>query len=192
LLDQLVAPRKSAPELMPTASPSPLARACAIRMASPSHTSTTGSSQSRSTTAGTNSSLMAAMRCLSTWWPVRSVGEYSGSSGCTRTFGNTERSARPTPMTVPPVPTPVTNALGRRPNASSCSRISGPVVLACARTFAWLSNCRGRNTPSCSRAKRSARCTEPTNPPSAADTGTISAPKLVISSERSLLIPSGM
>jgi len=35
---------------------------------------------------------------------------------------------RPTPMIVPPVPTPATNASGNKPRNRNCHQISGPVV----------------------------------------------------------------
>ena len=69
---------KLAPDEIPTASPSSRASFCAIRIASPSQTSTTGSSASSRTIAGMNSSEIPWIRCWPTLWPVRSVGELAG------------------------------------------------------------------------------------------------------------------
>jgi tetratricopeptide (TPR) repeat protein len=43
--------------------------------------------------------------------------------------------AQQAPITVPPVPTPATNASGRSRTADGCRQISGPVVAACASAF---------------------------------------------------------
>jgi hypothetical protein len=54
-------------------------------------------------------------------------------------------SARPTPLTVPPVPTAATKASNRSP--ASAWRISRAVDSAWARGFSGLSNCEGMNAP---------------------------------------------
>ena len=141
---------------------------------------------------GTNSSLMPWMRCLPTLWPVRSVGLSAGSSGCTFTSGTAARRQRPTPMTVPPVPTPATKAVGRKPSASSWRSSSGPVVCRWASTLAALSNWRGWNTRRSSRLSASAWAMAPLKPPCSAVTGTTVAPSDWITSSRSRLIQSGM
>ncbi len=79
------APSRFAPELMPTAMPSSFARRCDITIASPSQTSRIRRAPASFTIDGTNSSLMPWMRCRPTLWPVRSVGEFAGSSGCAAT-----------------------------------------------------------------------------------------------------------
>ncbi len=101
---------------------------------------------------GMNSSEMPWMRCLPTLCPAVSVGELAGSSGWTRTPGRWARRKRPTPMTVPPVPTPATKASGVRPWKRSCHQISGPVACTCAVTLSSLENWRGRKAPGVRRA----------------------------------------
>ena len=99
---------------------------------------------------------------------------------------------RPTPMTVPPVPTPATNASGVRRCPCSCSQISGPVPVTCASTLASFENWCGRNVRGLAVLQASARAMLPRKPPSALLTSTTDAPKLEISAMRSLLIQSGM
>ena len=85
-----------------------------MMMAPPSSTPITPSIAARSTIGGMNSSEIPCMRCFPTLHPVESVGEFAGSSGWTLTPGRRERRKRPTPITVPPVPTPATNASASR------------------------------------------------------------------------------
>jgi len=98
----------------------------------------------------------------------KSVGELAGSMGCNRIPGRTERRNRPAPISVPPVPTPATNAAGVIPWTWSCHQISGPVVASCAAQLSSLANCRGRNAPGVTAASASAFSILPRNPPSAA------------------------
>ena len=95
-------------------------------------------------------------------------------------------------MTVPPVPTPATNASGVSPLLRNWYQISGPVVVKCASTFASLENWRGRKTFFSRAASSSDMRMLPRNPPCARLTGTIDAPKLEMRAMRSLLIQSGM
>ena len=66
---------------------------------------------------GTNPSLMPSMRCLPTS-PHMSVHDSLGSTPMTAQSGLTARNACPTPMSVPPVPTPAMTAPGRTPSGS--------------------------------------------------------------------------
>ena len=95
-------------------------------------------------------------------------------------------------MTVPPVPTPATNASGLRPCPCNCSQISGPVPVKCASMLASFENWCGRKVRGLASFMASARAIEPRKPPSALLTSTTEAPKLEISAMRSLLIQSGM
>ena len=185
------APRKFAPDEMPTPRPSSRASFCAIRIASPSSTAMISSRKARSRIGGTNSSEIPWMRCLPTLHPADSVGELAGSSGWIFTPGTDRFRKRPTPMTVPPVPTPAMNASGFSPCSRSCQRSSGPVVASCAAQLSSFENCRGRKAPF-DPAHSSARRMLPRKPPSAWLTRWMSAPKLRIKSIRSRLIQSGM
>ena len=81
--------------------------------------------------------------------PFESRGEEAGSTAMTRTSGQTRFRYRAAPVSVPPVPTPATNA----PTLSLKSRaISGPVVFSWARAFSGLSNWPGMIAPGSSRA----------------------------------------
>jgi hypothetical protein len=67
--------------------------------------------------------------------------------------GFTRLRKRPTPVIVPPVPTPATNT---SIPPSVCSQISGPVVASCVSGFTWLKYWFGWNAPGISLARRSA------------------------------------
>ena len=93
----------------------------------------------------------------------------------------------PTPVIVPPVPTPATK-ISTSPPVSS--HISGPVVFLCASGLERFSNCPGIKLPSVSPASSSAFSIAPFIPllPSVR---TISAPYALIIFLRSTLIVSG-
>ena len=88
----------------------------------------------------------------------------AGSTATTRTSGRSRLRTRPTPVMVPPVPTPATNATRSSPTAS---RISRAVVRSCDAGLAAFSNCRGMKAPRRLRAICSARATAPAIPCSA-------------------------
>ena len=62
--------------------------------------------------------------------PPDRTGDRAGSTPTTRTPGSRSLSTEPTPVTVPPVPTPATNTCTR---SSVASRISSAVVRRLAR-----------------------------------------------------------
>jgi hypothetical protein len=63
--------------------------------------------------------------------------EPTGSASTMRTPGTAARRHGPTPVIVPPVPAPATNAPTRPP---VCSRISTPVVSSCTRDVGGVAN----------------------------------------------------
>ena len=76
--------------------------------------------------------------------PPESTAEPRGSTATTCRLGLTcSRRYSPTPVIVPPVPTPATSTSTR---PSSARAISGPVVRRCASGLAGLENWSGRNT----------------------------------------------
>ena len=118
----------------------------------------TSLSTDRSRIAGTKPAPMPSMRC-SPAVPPDSTALFSGSTATMRTSGRLARSTCPTPVIVPPVPTPWTNASGTR--LPSCARISGPVVRRCASTLAGFWNCIGMNEWGLLRQISLARSTAP-------------------------------
>ena len=79
----------------------------------------------------------------------------------TRTPGRRSLSTWPTPVSVPPVPTPATNASTSPPVSS---QISSAVVRRCASGLAAFSNCCGTNASPSSAASSTARFTAPVMP----------------------------
>ena len=71
--------------------------------------------------------------------PFVSSGLDSGSTATTSVPGLRARSTRPTPVTVPPVPTPATKAS----SSGTCASSSSAVVASCTAGFAAFSNCFG-------------------------------------------------
>ncbi len=109
---------------------------------------------------GTKPSEMPSIWCRATS-PHRMVRDSEGSIANRRTFGLTARRAWPTPIRVPPVPTPCTKASGRRPSGS-WRRISWPSHSRFSSTFHSFSNWPGKKKPGCrpsSRARSSASLT---------------------------------
>ena len=146
-------------------------------------TATTASSSSSFTIGGMNSSEMPWMRCWPTLWPVESVGRVRRLERVDAHRGRCARAgSAPTPMTVPPVPTPATNASGLEPDlrelrpdlrpGRSAVRLDVGVVRELARQEDV-----GVARP---QAPRPARCCRGSRL-CAALTGTIAAPKLAIS-----------
>ena len=94
----------------------------------------------------------------------------------------------PTPVTVPPVPTPETNA--SKPRLPKTSTISFPVFCSCTIGLAGLLNCKGMKYP-CSSANAVAFAIAPFIP-SAPGVNNKSAPYACINLRRSILIVSGI
>ena len=77
--------------------------------------------------------------------PPDSTADVLGSTATIRQSGLRSLRNSPTPVIVPPVPTPATNTSTRPPVAS---QISGPVVRRWISGLAGLENWSGRNTSS--------------------------------------------
>ncbi len=118
---------------------------------------------------------------------VRS-GESFGSTATICTPGTRSLRTWPTPVMVPPVPTPATNT-STWPSVSR--RISSAVVFRWIAAFAGVSNWWARIAPGVSATICSARETAPFMP-SGPGVRTISAPNARISARRSTLIVSGI
>src|SRR5262245_43963883 len=101
--------------------------------------------------------------------------------------GRRSRSTSPTPVMVPPVPTPATNAS----TSGSCWRISGPVVRRCTSGFAGFVNCCGMYQSGCSASSSSARRMAPCMPFVSGVSSRV-APYAIRSARRSSLMVSGM
>ena len=100
----------------------------AASSASSSPTAMISSITERSSTSGTNPAPIPWILCGPGWPPER-TGELAGSTATTSVSGERSFSIRPTPVIVPPVPTPLTKA----PISPSVSRqISSAVVRRCA------------------------------------------------------------
>jgi len=147
-----------APAEMPTSSPSRRASSSLVRWASASEMVRTSLSTERSRMPGTNPAPMPSIRC-SPGGPPDRTALLSGSTATMRTSGRLARSTRPTPVMVPPVPTPWMNASGTR--LPSWARISGPVVLTWASTLAGLLNCWGMKACGLPAQISAARSTAP-------------------------------
>ena len=114
----------------------------------------TSSSSSRLSTGGTKPAPMPWMRC-GPGGPPESTAEPRGSTATTRRRGLTcSRRYSPTPVIVPPVPTPATSTSTR---PSSARSISGPVVRRWASGLAGLENWSGRNTSALARHRARGR-----------------------------------
>ena len=87
--------------------------------------------------------------------PLPRIGALSGSQAITSTSGRSAFSTRATPLSVPPVPVPVTKASRRRP--AKAARISRAVVRAWMSALASFSNWRARNQPCFSASSRGLR-----------------------------------
>jgi hypothetical protein len=106
----------------------------------------------------------------------------SGSVAMICTSGRAALITCPAPVSVPPVPQPVTQQSSRR--LAKSRRISGPVVLRWYSGLAGFSNWRARNQP-CFSASSSARFTMPL-PRSAAGVRITFAPSARITLRRSI------
>ena len=93
--------------------------------------------------------------------PPESTGEESGSTAATFTAAFCDLRYRPTPVTVPPVPTPATNQ-SILPSVSA--QISGPVVSKCALGLAGFTNWPGTKPPGICLASSSALAIAPFMP----------------------------
>ena len=105
--------------------------------------------------------------------PPESTADLAGSTAMTRTAGSLSLSTSPTPVIVPPVPTPATKA-SRRPSVAS--RISSAVVRRWISGLDGFWNCCGMKYSGCSRHSSWAANTAPLIP-SMAGVRWISAPK---------------
>ena len=113
-----------APAEIPASTPSCSAASRAVSSASSSPTETISSITARSSTAGTKPAPIPWILC-GPGAPPESTGELAGSTATTSASGARSFSIRPTPVIVPPVPTPATKA----PICPSVSRqISSAVV----------------------------------------------------------------
>lgn len=100
----------------------------------------------------------------SPWLPLTpplSTGEPAGSTATIFTAGFFPFRYSPTPVTVPPVPTPATK---KSIFPSVSSQISGPVVSRWAAGLAGLSNCPGTKLPGIPFANSSALAMAPAMP----------------------------
>jgi hypothetical protein len=119
--------------------------------------------------------------------PPDRTAAFLGSTAIILTEGFFSFSASPTPVIVPPVPTPATTA-STCPSVSS--QISRAVVALWAAGFAGFSNCCSITAPGISPAIRRARSTASSiNVPGVLTT---SAPNPRSSATRSRLIDSGI
>ncbi len=105
-------------------------------------------------------------------FPPLSRGEPAGSTATILTAGFRAFRYSPTPVTVPPVPTPATK-MSTFPSVSS--QISGPVEALWAAGLAGFTNCPGMKPPGISFASSSAFSMAPFMPP-APSVRTSSAP----------------
>ena len=151
----------AAPAETPTRSPSRSAVCLAVVSASSSPTGITSSITERSRTSGTKPGPMPWILC-GPGSPPASTAEVSGSTATTRTPGRRSFSTWPTPVIVPPVPTPQTSA---STSPSRSRQISSAVVVRWTSGFAGLENCWGMK-PSRSATMRRASSTASLMPPS--------------------------
>ena len=93
--------------------------------------------------------------------PSVRTGEADGSTATTLTPGLRDLRYLPTPVTVPPVPTPATK-MSTLPSVSS--QISGPVVRKWASGLAWFTNWPGMKLFGSSAASSSAFAMAPCMP----------------------------
>ena len=109
------APHTAAPHDIPASTPSRRAQRHAVSIASSSSTAMTSSISSRLSTAGTKPAPMPWILC-GPGGPPDSTAEVRGSTAttCSRVA---LRAPRPTPVIVPPVPTPATNTSTRPSSA---------------------------------------------------------------------------
>ena len=128
-----------APAETPTSSPSSRASRSAVVIASSSRTWTSSSTTARLKTPGTNEAPIPWMPWTPNF-PPASTGEFAGSTATIRTPLTFSRSTSPTPVIVPPVPTPATKASSWPPVAS---RISSAVVRRWTSGLAGFWNCCG-------------------------------------------------
>ncbi len=114
------------PEEMPQKMPSFDASAREVWIASSSATGRISSATERSSTAGTKSGVQPWILCGLNSAPVSNDAP-AGSVTTMRVSGRAFLMMSPAPVSVPPVPQPVTQKSSRLPAKSR--RISGPVVL---------------------------------------------------------------
>ena len=151
---------RAAPQEIPPAMPSARASSRAVRKASSSVTGMTSSITLRSRTSGTKPAPMPWILC-GPLAPPESTGEAAGSTPTTRTDGRRALSTWPTPVIVPPVPTPATK-MSTRPSVSA--QISSAVVRRCTSGLAGLRNCCSITAPGVAATICSARAMAPAMP----------------------------
>ncbi len=140
---------------------------------------------SRLRTGGTKPAPMPWILCGPGTRP-ESTAEVAGSTATTCSFGLRSLRTSPTPVIVPPVPTPQTRTSTL---PSSASHSSGPVVRRWASGLAGLENWSGRKTSGLVAIARAAS-TASFIPPSDSVIST-RAPYMRSSASRSRLIPCG-
>ena len=138
-----IAPESAAPEEIPTEIPSVLASSLAASKASSADALYTSSYTPVFSTSGTKPAPIPWILCGPAF-PSESTGESAGSRATILMFGFCERRYSPTPVRVPPVPTP---AMKMSTSPSVSSQISGPVVALCIAGFAGFTNCPGMKLP---------------------------------------------
>jgi hypothetical protein len=177
----------AAPAEIPTGRPSRRAASRAVSIALSLLTVTTSSITLRSRIAGTKPAPMPWILC-GAGWPPDSTGDAAGSTAIARKSGLRALSTWPTPVIVPPVPTPATSA-SMRP-AVSCHS-SSAVVRRWISGLAGFSNCCGIKASGSDATISSALRIAPFMP-SDAGVSTSSAPSSRSMRRRSIDMLSGM
>ena len=119
-----IAAQRAAPDEMPTSTPSLLPKSLPVANASSLVTGITSSYTAVLRTSGTKPAPIPWILCAPAV-PLLRTGESAGSTATTFTDAFCDFKNSPTPVTVPPVPTPATK-ISTSPSVSS--QISGPVV----------------------------------------------------------------
>ena len=140
-----------------------------------------------SSTSGTNPAPIPWILCGPPL-PSERTGEVAGSTATILISGFCSFRYSPTPVSVPPVPTPATKK-STLPSVSF--QISGPVVALCAAGFAGFTNCPGMKLLGISLESSSAFAIAPFIP-LAPSVRTSSAPYAFSMLRRSTLMVSGM
>ena len=178
---------RAAPELMPTVSPSVRAARRAMSKASSLLTCSTESITSRSTMEGTKPAPIPWILCGPGSPPDR-TGESVGSTATICTDGFFAFSTWPTPVIVPPVPTPAIT-MSTAPSVSA--QISSAVETRWMAGLAGLSNWAGETAPGVFSSSSCAVAMAPFIPLSAG-VSTSSAPSSASILRRSIDMLSGM
>ena len=177
----------AAPELMPPGTPSMRASSRAVAKAASLLIFTTSSMRVRSRMGGAKPAPIPCILC-GPGWPPDSTGESAGSTAMVRSAGLRDFNTPPTPVRVPPVPTPDTS-ISTLPSVSF--QISSAVVRRWMAGLAAFSNCWGMIAPGVVAFSSSALAMAPFMP-LAASVSTNSAPSRASILRRSIDIDSGI